>query len=138
MGEQYPRLEGDADSAMPVATQHDHTYLRKTLDLRQWDATDGKELPYTSSSGLPISGGFSAGKGSGLEDNSSSSRMTLPTIVTRLQTRLNRDWDDSVVLVTVTDQDLVQVAFQMGSVDSERGVLAYMHVLSKDVDLGLR
>merc|ERR1712151_1432233 len=64
-----------------------------------------------------------------------SSRMTLPTIVQRLQKRMDQDWEGTTVVVSATDQDLVQVAFHMETVDSERGVSAYMSVLSKDVDL---
>merc|ERR1719421_2069056 len=68
--------------------------------------------------------------------------MTLPQMVMRLQARLDADWEDTTVVVSATDQDLVQIAFHMATVDSERGVLAYMNVLSKDVDflgnLGLR
>merc|ERR1712100_694365 len=67
--------------------------------------------------------------------------MQLPTIIKRLQRRLNEDWEDTTVVVSATDQDLVQVAFYMNSVDSERGV-AYMGVLAKDSelldDMGLR
>merc|ERR1719281_2150451 len=61
--------------------------------------------------------------------------MTLPMMVSRLQKRLAADWEDMTVVVSVTDQDLVQIAFHMATVDSERGVLAYMNVLSKDVEL---
>jgi len=61
--------------------------------------------------------------------------MTLPIIVNRLQKRVDEDWEGSTVVVSATDQDLIQVAFHMHTVDSERGVKAYMGVLSKDVDL---
>merc|ERR1719434_476698 len=61
--------------------------------------------------------------------------MMLPQIVEQLQQRLDDDWDDTTVVVSATDQDLVQVAFHMATVDSERGVLAYMNVLAKDVEL---
>merc|ERR1719321_1654612 len=85
---------------------------------------------------------FCAGRGTGLDDDSRMSRMKLPLMIKRLQKRLDEDWDDTTVVVSATDQDLVQVAFYMASVDSERGVLAYMNVLSKDSelldDLGLR
>merc|ERR1719362_608797 len=80
-------------------------------------------------------GSFLAGKGQGLEDDSRTSRMTLPTIVLRLQKRIDADWEGTTVVVSVTDQDLIQVAFHMETVDSERGVIAYMNVLGKDVDL---
>merc|ERR1719506_3290997 len=36
---------------------------------------------------------FLAGKGSGLEDQSRSSRMTLPLVIQRLQTRFDEDWE---------------------------------------------
>ncbi|CAJ1458601.1 unnamed protein product, partial [Effrenium voratum] len=83
---------------------------------------------------------FLAGRGKGLDDNSRGSRMTLPIMVQRLQKKVDQDWEGSTVVVSATDQDLIQVAFHMHTVDSERGVVAYMGVLSKDVDLatGLR
>jgi len=91
---------------------------------------------------LQIEGAFLSGRGKGLEDNGRMSRMRLPTIIKRLQQRLDEDWDDTTVVVSATDQDLVQIAYYMASVDSERGVLAYMNILSKDSelldDLGLR
>merc|ERR1719326_1181080 len=89
-----------------------------------------------------IEGAFLSGRGKGLEDNGRMSRMRLPSMIKRLQVRLDEDWDDTTVVVSATDQDLVQIAYYMASVDSERGVLAYMNVLSKDSelldDLGLR
>lgn len=78
---------------------------------------------------------FLAGKGRGLEDDSRNSRMSLPTIVMRLQKKMDEDWEGSTVVVSVTEQDLVQIAFNMGTVDSERGVAAYMNVLSKDPEI---
>merc|ERR1712194_471817 len=84
---------------------------------------------------MQIESSFLAGRGKGLDDGSRSSRMTLPTIVQRLQRRLDQDWEGTTVVVSATDQDLVQVAFHMETVDSERGVMAYLRVLSKDVDL---
>merc|ERR1719195_558810 len=62
--------------------------------------------------------------------------MMLPTIVQRLQKRITADWEGTAVVVSATDQDLLQVAFHLESVDCERGVLAYMGVFSKDVELG--
>lgn len=61
--------------------------------------------------------------------------MTLPTIVQRLQKKVNMDWEGTTVVVSATDQDLVQIAFHMATVDAEKGVNAYMGVLAKDVDL---
>jgi hypothetical protein len=83
----------------------------------------------------PESVSFLAGKNRGLEDNSIGSRMMLPTIVQRMQRRMDLDWEGTTVVVSATDQDLVQVAFHMATVDSERGVQAYMGVLSKDDEL---
>lgn len=129
-----PRLEGDWDAEMPPSARNTHGFLRQNFDLRDWNAVmDSKDrrnrLESTSSSS------FLAGRGSGLEDDSRSSRMTLPMIVHRLQTRLESDWEDATVIVSVTEQDLVQIAFDMSTADSERGVIAYMAVLARDIDL---
>lgn len=120
--DKYPYLGGDKDEELQLSKQ----WLRAG--------------PLTGQSGYwtqepPPTDSFLAGKGRGLEDGSRSSRMTLPLMVQRLQKRLDMDWDGSMVVVSATDQDLIQIAFHMESVDSERGVLAYMNVLSKDVDL---
>eukprot|EP00929_Paragymnodinium_shiwhaense_P113629 TRINITY_DN81911_c0_g1_i1.p1 TRINITY_DN81911_c0_g1~~TRINITY_DN81911_c0_g1_i1.p1 ORF type:complete len:415 (-),score=90.25 TRINITY_DN81911_c0_g1_i1:33-1277(-) len=88
-----------------------------------------------SSGGPAENMSFLAGKGRGLEDDSKNSRMSLPTIVMRLQKRLDEDWEGCTVVVSATEQDLVQIAFNMGTVDSERGVAAYMNVLSKDPEV---
>jgi len=82
-----------------------------------------------------LAGPFQSGSGQGLDNDSRQSRMMLPTIVARLQRRLEEDWDDTNVVVSATDQDLVQIAFHMAEVDSERGVMAYMNVLAKDNEL---
>lgn len=79
---------------------------------------------------------FRAGRGAGLNDDGKFSRVGVqPQIVHKLQDKLNEDWDDVTVLISVTEQDMVQIAFEMKSVDSERGVMAYMNILSKDCEL---
>lgn len=126
--ESYPYLGGNKEEELEASKQ----WLRTgSLSSRASGATQGKEQPRAA--GAEAS--FLAGKGRGLEDNSRTSRMTLPMIIQRLQKRVEVDWEGTTVVVSATDQDLVQVAFHMATVDSERGVLAYMGVLSKDVDL---
>lgn len=137
----FPTLRGDYDKE--IRARHPPHRPPKWLDPlfsgRHW-CHDSKESEDSKPS--MMEGSFVVGKGSGLEDNSRMSRMTLPQMVMRLQARLDADWEDTTVVVSATDQDLVQIAFHMATVDSERGVLAYMNVLSKDVDflgnLGLR
>lgn len=129
--ETYPYLGGDKDLETPsrYAAHRTPRWLEPLHSGRHWDHE--KDMPPPA---LP-EGAFCAGRGKGLDDDSRMSRMKLPLIIKRLQKRLDEDWDDTTVVVSATDQDLVQVAFYMASVDSERGVLAYMNVLSKDVDL---
>jgi hypothetical protein len=129
--ETYPYLGGDKDQETPSNYPPHRTprWLEPLHSGRHWDHE--KDLPPPMAS----EGAFCAGRGKGLDDDSRMSRMKLPLIIKRLQKRLDEDWDDTTVVVSATDQDLVQVAFYMASVDSERGVLAYMNVLSKDVDL---
>jgi len=78
---------------------------------------------------------FVAGRGCGLEDRGRSSRMQLPVIISRLQQWVQADWEGCTIVISPTEQDLIQIAFRMDTVDSERGVLAYMSVLAKDIDL---
>eukprot|EP00397_Hematodinium_sp_SG-2012_P044195 GEMP01049304.1.p1 GENE.GEMP01049304.1~~GEMP01049304.1.p1 ORF type:complete len:394 (+),score=90.46 GEMP01049304.1:179-1360(+) len=79
---------------------------------------------------------FRVGKGQGLNDDGKMSRAGMqPKIKQWLQEKMDTDWDDATVVVSFTDQDMVQIAFYMGSVDSERGVLAYMNILAKNDDL---
>lgn len=128
--ETYPYLGGDKDNELE-ASKH---WLRTGALSSRSAGPDRAQVVAEAA--------FLAGKGRGLEDNSRTSRMTLPTIVQRLQKRVESDWEGTTVIVSATDQDLIQVAFHMETVDSERGVLAYMGVMSKDVDilgnLGLR
>merc|ERR1719321_1457601 len=129
--ETYPYLGGDQDLETPsrYAAHRTPRWLEPLHTGRHWSHEKDMAPPQ------PTEGAFVAGKGKGLDDDSRMSRMKLPLIIKRLQKRLDEDWDDTTVVVSATDQDLVQVAFYMASVDSERGVLAYMNVLSKDVDL---
>lgn len=126
----YPRLDGDRDNELPQALMKDLGFLRGRTSLRDWVGTTG-----TGKDRIESNASFLAGKGSGLEDDSRTSRMTLLTVVRRLQARLDADWEGCTAVVSATEQDLVQIAFHMATVDSERGVHAYMNVLSKDVDL---
>jgi len=124
--ETYPYLGGDKDMELQ-AGKH---FLRGASQIGSRDAAGQAQTQ-----SVPSESSFLAGRGSGLDDNSRGSRMTLSTVVQRLQSRLDQDWEDTTVVVSVTDQDLVQIAFHMGTVDSERGVAAYMNVLSKDPEL---
>jgi hypothetical protein len=119
--ETYPYLGGDKDAEEEAS--------------KLWLRSSGTHGPSSGQDRGTAEVSFLAGKGKGLEDDSRSSRMILPTIVQRLQRRVETDWEGTTVVVSATDQDLVQIAFHMETVDSERGVLAYMGVLAKDVDL---
>lgn len=118
----YPYLGGDKDSELDPAKN-----LFRS-GFAGWSGDGSSRVAMHEQ-------GFLAGRGSGLEEGSRSSRMSLPLIVQRLQKRLDEDWEGTTAVVSATEQDLVQIAFHMATVDSERGVLAYMNVLSKDVDL---
>lgn len=120
----YPYLGGDKDAEL---NPHNMNFFRNSA-FSGWDFS-------TDVARTNVEQSFLAGRGSGLEDGSRSSRMTLPVVVQRLQKRLDEDWEGTTVVVSATEQDLVQIAFHMATVDSERGVLAYMNVLSKDVEL---
>lgn len=133
--ETYPYLGGDKDAELEASK----LFLRSVAGSSSRPTKSRGGSSTSEAQPLPNSS-MLAGRGKGLEDNSLSSRKTLPTMVLRLQKRVDEDWEGSTVVVSATDQDLVQVAFHMHTVDSERGVVAYMGVLSKDVDgsLGLR
>merc|ERR1719265_2111282 len=119
----YPYLGGDKDAELDPSKN----FFRNSA-FSGWDWSGDV-------SRLNVEQSFLAGRGSGLEEGSRMSRMSLPVIVQRLQKRLDEDWEGTTVVVSATEQDLIQIAFHMATVDSERGVLAYMNVLSKDVDL---
>merc|ERR1719272_120193 len=118
----YPYLGGDKDAELDPSKN----FFRNSA-FSGWDWSQEASRQNETS--------FLAGRGSGLEDESRGSRMTLPLVIQRLQKRLDEDWEGTTCVVSATEQDLVQIAFHMATVDSERGVLAYMNVLSKDVDL---
>jgi hypothetical protein len=124
--EPFPYLGGRKDDEVNSSTN----WLRSTTTTAM-SSTAGARSP------LADSASFLTGKGRGLGEDSRCSRETLPMMVQRLQTRLSADWDDATVVVNATDQDLIQVAFLLETVDSERGVLAYMGILAKD-GVGLR
>lgn len=124
--ERYPYIGGDQSKELRPSTY----YLRSGMtSIQEWNAERCERAPTER-----IQSTFLTGKGSGLEDDSRTSRMTLPNVVSHLQKRVDADWEGSKVVVITTEQDLVQVAFQTDTVDSERGMMAYMNILSKDVE----
>eukprot|EP00929_Paragymnodinium_shiwhaense_P054668 TRINITY_DN27410_c0_g1_i1.p1 TRINITY_DN27410_c0_g1~~TRINITY_DN27410_c0_g1_i1.p1 ORF type:complete len:506 (+),score=122.74 TRINITY_DN27410_c0_g1_i1:131-1648(+) len=112
-------------------------WMRKSMDSASMDGcssygegTDDTNLPF-----------FVAGGRDRDLQQDARSRLQLPLVLRRLQQRLDDDWEGCTVLVCATDQDLVQIAFSMATVDCEKGVLAYMGVLAKDPEvnnMGLR
>jgi len=127
--ETYPYLGGSKEAEEEAAKQMQRGAAGPPSERNgSWSQDRG-------SGPVPSEASFLAGRGKGLEDNSKGSRMMLPTIVLRLQKRLEADWEGTTVVVSATDQDLIQIAFHMDTVDSERGVVAYMSVLSRDADL---
>jgi hypothetical protein len=119
----YPYLGGDKDAELDPSKP-----FFRSAAFSGWDWSHN----ISRGAGEPS---FLAGKGNGLEDGSRMSRMTLSTVIQRLQKKFDEDWEGTTVVVSATEQDLIQIAFHMATVDSERGVLAYMNVLSKDVEL---
>lgn len=124
----FPYLGGPKEMEL----QQQDSFLRSRASLKSWrEETEP-----------PVMHAFRGGKGNGLEDQSRTSRMTFPDMLEQLQKRLDADWEGTTVVASPTDQDLIQIAFHLPTVDSQRGVIAYMNVLSKDVDflsgLGLR
>ncbi|CAJ1392024.1 unnamed protein product [Effrenium voratum] len=139
--EQYPYLGGDKDAELEATKLFLRSVGTKTsLNKSQEKFLKSQSAWMQDKAQMTSESSFLAGRGKGLDDNSRGSRMTLPIMVQRLQKKVDQDWEGSTVVVSATDQDLIQVAFHMHTVDSERGVVAYMGVLSKDVDLatGLR
>lgn len=79
---------------------------------------------------------FRTGRGQGLNDDGKMSRVGVQSqVIRKLQEKLNEDWDDVTCVVSVTEQDMVQVAFLMSEIDCERGLHAYMSILAKDCEL---
>jgi hypothetical protein len=58
------------------------------------------------------------------------SQQVLPEILRSLHAVFVVDWPDANFDVMATEDDLVVVRFELDTVDSERGLLAYMNVLS--------
>jgi len=92
---------------------------------------------------LVLQPSFRTGRGSGLNDEGKMSRVGIRSQVTqKLQEKLDEEWDDATVVVSVTELDMVQIAFLLSTIDSEHGLHAYMNILAKDCEivnsLGLR
>jgi hypothetical protein len=58
------------------------------------------------------------------------SRKLLPDIVKEIHNVVNEDWSDYSFDVLATEDDNVAVRFDLTTVDSEKGLLAYMNVLA--------
>ena len=57
------------------------------------------------------------------------SRKLLPDIVKEIHNVVNEDWSDYSFDVLATEDDNVAVRFDLSTVDSEKGLLAYMNVM---------
>lgn len=76
---------------------------------------------------------------SGLEKvGSKPTRKALPAILKELHTAVNADWGDYRFAVLSTEDDAVVVRFEMASVDSERGLQAYMNVMARSGDVVMK
>merc|ERR1740138_242978 len=89
----YPYLGGDKD-----AEEAELKNFFRSGGSSGWDLSGDV-------SRLNVESSFLAGRGSGLEEGSRMSRMTLPMCVQRLQKRLDDDWEGTTVVVSVTEQD---------------------------------
>ena len=58
-------------------------------------------------------------------------RQSLPAILKELHACLDEDWGDYRFSVMSTEDDAVVVRFELESVDSERGLHAYMNVMAR-------
>eukprot|EP00744_Colponema_vietnamica_P007150 GILI01010324.1.p1 GENE.GILI01010324.1~~GILI01010324.1.p1 ORF type:complete len:356 (+),score=41.23 GILI01010324.1:89-1156(+) len=58
-------------------------------------------------------------------------RLQLPDIVTGLSKIIKEDWEDSKFSVIATAEDLIDIRFEVATVDSVEGLSAYMNVLEK-------
>mgnify|MGYP000521569167 FL=1 len=58
-------------------------------------------------------------------------RQALPAILKELHTSLDEDWGDYRFAVMSTEDDAVVVRFELDSVESERGLHAYMNVMAR-------
>ena len=58
-------------------------------------------------------------------------RKLLPTILKEIQDVIEQDWEGYVFEVSLTDDDNIAIRFETISVDSERGLVAYMNVFAR-------
>ena len=58
-------------------------------------------------------------------------RQSLPAILKELHACLDEDWGDYRFSVMSTEDDAVVARFELASVDSERGLHAYMNVMAR-------
>jgi hypothetical protein len=56
-------------------------------------------------------------------------RAHVPDIMRNLATTLDRDWDDAEYQVFRDEEDLIILEFELASLDSVKGLLAYMNML---------
>lgn len=59
-------------------------------------------------------------------------RALLPQIVEEIHTVLSDDWIDNEFSVLATEEDTIIARFKLDSLDSEKGLVAYMNVLARD------
>uniref|UniRef100_A0A7S1C302 Uncharacterized protein n=1 Tax=Bicosoecida sp. CB-2014 TaxID=1486930 RepID=A0A7S1C302_9STRA len=62
-------------------------------------------------------------------------RQLLPAILKELHRVVDEDWGDYIFSVMSTEDDMIVVRFQADTVDSERGLHAYMNVLASTGDV---
>ena len=65
-------------------------------------------------------------------------RQSLPAILKELHTTLDEDWGDYRFAVLSTEDDAVVVRFELDSVESERGLHAYMNVMARSGDVVMK
>lgn len=58
-------------------------------------------------------------------------RKLLPDLLKDIQQVIKRDWEDYVFEVKLTDDENIALRFDVISVDSERGLMAYMNVFAR-------
>merc|ERR550537_285625 len=59
-------------------------------------------------------------------------RTVLPQIVEEVHRILSDDWIDTEFSVLATEEDTIIARFKLDTVDSEKGLVAYMNVLARD------
>lgn len=72
---------------------------------------------------------------SGKDPSGSITRALLPAVLKELHKVVDEDWGDYVFSVLSTEDDMIVVRFEMDTVDSERGLQAYMNVLASTGDI---